>query len=183
MLKRLGRGLAAVRRGGHLAAVRLRQPLARPARSGAGQPATGSCLCGAGDVAACLEAARRSFLCVQQAWDRADLDALARVTSEPLLEELRCQLAERGPAPNHTEVLRLEARLLGVEQLQQAQVASIEFSGLIREGENCHPAPFRELWMLARLPASTTGANTDPGTDPGTDAGADWRVARVQALG
>lgn len=175
MLKRLGRGLAAVRRGGHLAAVRLRQPLARQARSGAAQPATANCLCGAGDVAACLEAARRSFLCVQQAWDRADLDALARVTSEPLLEELRCQLAERGPAPNHTEVLSLEARLLGVEQVQQAQVASIEFSGLIREGYDSHPAPFRELWMLARLPG--------PGAEADTGAATDWRVARVQALG
>lgn len=181
MLKRLGRGLAAVRRGGHLAAVRLRQPLARRAWPAPALPPAGNCLCGAGDVAACLEAARRSFLCVQQAWDRADLEALARVTSEPLLEELRCQLAERGPAPNHTEVLSLEARLLGVEQLQQAQVASIEFSGLIREGQDLHPAPFRELWMLARLPGTSTNAGTSAGAD--ADPGADWRVARVQALG
>jgi hypothetical protein len=50
-----------------------------------------------------------------------------------LLEELRTQLAERGPGPNHTEVVRIEARLLAVEDLLEAQLASVEFSGLIRE--------------------------------------------------
>ncbi|MBK9362932.1 MAG: Tim44 domain-containing protein [Rubrivivax sp.] len=119
-----------------------------------------------GDVDAFLDVARRSFVCVQQAWDRADLAALAAFATEPLFEELRSQLAERGAQPNHTEVIRIEARLLGVENLREAQVASVEFSGLIREQHDARPMPFRELWMLARL----------QGVDPG------WRVARVQAL-
>lgn len=118
------------------------------------------------DVDAFLDVARRSFVCVQQAWDRADLAALSAFATEPLFEELRSQLAERGPQPNHTEVIRIEARLLGVEDLREAQVASVEFSGLIREQRDARPMPFRELWMLARL----------QGADPG------WRVARVQAL-
>ena len=119
------------------------------------------------EVAAFLDAARRSFVSVQQAWDRADLQALSSVATGPLFEELRLQLAERGPAPNHTEVLRVEARLLSVEDLREAQVASVEFSGLIREELGARPRPFRELWMLARSQGADTG----------------WRVARVQALG
>jgi predicted lipid-binding transport protein (Tim44 family) len=118
------------------------------------------------DVDAFLDVARRSFVCVQQAWDRADLAALSAFATEPLFEELRSQLAERGPLPNHTEVIRIEARLLAVEDLREAQVASVEFSGLIREQQGARPTPFRELWMLARL----------QGGEPG------WRVARVQAL-
>ena len=118
------------------------------------------------DVAAFLDVARRSFVCVQQAWDRADLAALSQMATGPLLEELRAQLAERGPGPNHTEVVRIEARLLAVETVREAQVASVEFSGLIREQEGAHARPFRELWMLARL------QDAEPG----------WRVARVQAL-
>jgi predicted lipid-binding transport protein (Tim44 family) len=118
------------------------------------------------EVDAFLDAARRSFVSLQQAWDRADLATLATVATEPLFEELRCQLEERGPLPNHTEVLRVEARLLGVEQLREAQVASVEFSGLIREQRDARAQPFRELWMLARL--------------AGADRG--WQVARVQAL-
>lgn len=120
----------------------------------------------AGDVAAFLDVARRSFVCVQQAWDRADLAALSAFATEPLFEELRSQLAERGSQPNHTEVLQVEARLLAVEDLHEAQVASVEFSGLIREALGARATPFRELWMLARL--------------QGADRG--WRVARVQAL-
>ena len=119
-----------------------------------------------GDVAAFLDVARRSFVCVQQAWDRADLAALSTFATGPLLEELRTQLAERGPGPNHTEVVRIEARLLAVEDLREAQLASVEFSGLIREEMGAHARPFRELWMLARLQGSDRS----------------WRVARVQAL-
>lgn len=119
------------------------------------------------DLAAFLDAARLSFVSAQQAWDRADLAALSRMATEPLVEELREQLAERGPAPNYTEVVEVRARLLGVDEIRDAQVASVEFSGLIRERSGEHPRPFRELWMLARPPG----------------AEGDWRLARVQALG
>lgn len=118
------------------------------------------------ELLAFLDAARRSFVCVQQAWDRADMTALARLATGPLVEELRLQLSERGPAPNHTEVLRVDARLLALEDLRDAQVASIEFTGLIRERQCDGPRPFRELWMLTRPPGDS----------------ADWRLARVQAL-
>jgi predicted lipid-binding transport protein (Tim44 family) len=140
---------------------RLRGRLAARRHAGVARGATG-----AADMADFLEIARRSFVCVQQAWDRADLTALSHLATGPLLEELRSQLAERGPGPNHTEVVRIEARLLAVETLREAQLASVEFSGLIREEIGAHARPFRELWMLARL----------QGTEPG------WRVARVQAL-
>lgn len=116
--------------------------------------------------AAFLDVARRSFVCVQQAWDRADLAALSSFATAPLFEELRSLLAERGAAPNHTEVVRIEARLLSVEELRDAQLASVEFSGLIREEVGARVMPFRELWMLARLPGGDRA----------------WRVARVQAL-
>jgi predicted lipid-binding transport protein (Tim44 family) len=119
------------------------------------------------DIEAFLQVARLSFVRLQQAWDDADLPALARMTTEPLLAELRDQLAERGPAPNHTEVLTLDARLLALEEMREAFVASVEFSGLIRERIDAGAAPFRELWLLANPKSSV-------------DAG--WRLARVQAL-
>jgi predicted lipid-binding transport protein (Tim44 family) len=113
-----------------------------------------------------LKLARMSFVQLQAAWDRADLGALSHLTTQPLLEELRSQLAERGPGPNHTEVLRLDARLLRLEELQEAFVASVEFSGLIREQVDAGAAPFRELWLLARPKAADAG----------------WQLARVQSL-
>ncbi len=113
-----------------------------------------------------LHVARLSFVQLQAAWDRADIGALGHLATAPLMEELRLQLAERGPAPNHTEVLSLEARLLSLEELHEAFVASVEFSGLIREHMDAGAAPFRELWLLAKLKT----------------AGQGWRLARVQSL-
>lgn len=103
---------------------------------------------------------------MQAAWDAADLRALAALTTEQLLVDLQDQLAARGPGPNCTEVLKLDARLLGIEEMAEAFVASVEFSGLIRERLDDGAAPFRELWLLANLKT----------------AGRGWRLARVQAL-
>ena len=113
-----------------------------------------------------LQLARMSFVQLQAAWDRADLGALGALTTEPLLAELRDQLERRGPAPNRTEVLALDARLLALEDLRDALVASVEFSGLIRERVDEAAAPFRELWLLANIKRSAAG----------------WRLARVQSL-
>ena len=103
---------------------------------------------------------------MQSAWDRADLPAMGKLASASLMHELREQLALRGGAPNHTEVLELHARLLVLEELHEAYVASVEFTGLIREDSDQAAAPFCELWMLAK-----------PKT---TDRG--WQLARVQSL-
>jgi predicted lipid-binding transport protein (Tim44 family) len=118
------------------------------------------------DVEDLLHVARQSFVQLQAAWDRADLLALGSLTTGPLLEELRSQLEARGPSPNHTEVLSLDARLLGVEELREAFVASVEFSGVIRERIEDGAAPFRELWLLANVKADGRG----------------WQLARVQSL-
>jgi predicted lipid-binding transport protein (Tim44 family) len=118
------------------------------------------------DVEGLLHLARLSFLRMQVAWDAADLPTLATLTTEPLLEDLRSQLEERGPALNRTEVLSLDARLLAIEELHEAYVASVEFSGVIREQRGEGAAPFRELWLLANLKATGRG----------------WQLARVQSL-
>jgi predicted lipid-binding transport protein (Tim44 family) len=113
-----------------------------------------------------LQLARLSFVQLQAAWDRADLRALGELTTEPLLAELRDQLERRGPEPNRTEVVSLDARLLAFEDLREAMVASVEFSGLIRERVDEAAAPFRELWLLANVKQADRG----------------WRLARVQSL-
>lgn len=114
----------------------------------------------------CLQLARQSFLELQAAWDRADWPTLQRLTTTPLLRDLREQLAERGPGPHTTEVIELHARLLALEDLREALVVSVEFRGLIRERVDASASPFRELWMLANIKAANRG----------------WQLARVQAL-
>jgi predicted lipid-binding transport protein (Tim44 family) len=114
-----------------------------------------------------LRLARLSFLRLQQAWDAGDLRTLERLTTGPLLAELREQIEQRGAALNRTDVLELQARLLAFEELRGVIVASVEFSGLIRECAEGSAAPFRELWMLTQLEPQRGGA---------------WQLAQVQAL-
>lgn len=118
------------------------------------------------EMQAFLKVARESFLQMQAAWDRADLPALGVLATPPLLEDLRDQLAARGPGPNRTEVLQLQARLLSLEDLREAYLASVEFTGVIREQADQRPCPFRELWLLANVKSERQG----------------WQLARVQSL-
>lgn len=122
------------------------------------------------DVTSFLDASKRNFVSLQDAWDRADLDALRAFMTDEMVSELRTQLAQReahrGAGPNKTDVVMLEAQLLGIEDLGDGYMASVEFSGLIREEPSAGPSPFREVWNM---------------TKP-KDGSAGWLVAGVQAL-
>ncbi len=90
--------------------------------------------------------------------------------TDEMLGEIRSQLAERereSPGqPNMTEVVMLDAQLLGIEDLGDGYLASVEFSGMIREEPSAGPSPFREVWNMTKPKAG----------------GAGWLVAGVQAL-
>lgn len=113
-----------------------------------------------------LAHARAQFVALQAAWDHGDIAALGALTTAEMLEELLCELPARGPGPNRTDVLSLDARVLALEQLGPIELASIEFSGMVCESPERGPVPFREVWMLARTVADADG----------------WRLARQQAL-
>lgn len=115
-----------------------------------------------------LAASKTNFISLQDAWDRSDMASLRAMMTDGMLEEIRTQLAEREKSGgvNKTEVVMLEAHLLGIEELDEGYMASVEFSGLIREDASAGPNPFREVWSISRLKAGSSG----------------WLVAGVQAL-
>lgn len=122
------------------------------------------------DTAGFLTAAKANFVSLQAAWDRSDIAALRAMMTDSMLGEIRSQLAEReahgGPTPNTTEVVMIEAHLLGIEELTQEYLASVEFSGMIREEPSAGPSPFREVWNMSKTKTGNSG----------------WLVAGVQAL-
>ena len=67
---------------------------------------------------------------------------------------------------NKTEVVMLNAQLLGIEELSDVYMASVEFSGMIREDASASPSPFREVWNMTKPKSGNSG----------------WLVAGVQAL-
>jgi predicted lipid-binding transport protein (Tim44 family) len=122
------------------------------------------------DTEGFVAAAKRNFITLQDAWDKADFGTLRSMMTDDMLGEIRSQLAEReshpGSQPNRTEVVMIEAQLLGIEDLGADYMASVEFSGMIREEPSAGPSPFREVWNMTKPKAGTTG----------------WLVAGVQAL-
>ena len=122
------------------------------------------------DVEGFVGAAKRNFLSLQDAWDRSDVATLRSMMTDEMLGEIRSQLAEREKhsdgTPNKTDVVMLEAQLLGIEDLGDGYMASVEFSGMIREQPNEGPSPFREVWNMTKPKFGSSG----------------WLVAGVQAL-
>ena len=121
------------------------------------------------DSGAFINAAKANFVTMQSAWDRSDFSSLRAMMTDEMLAEIRGQLAERdnhtGGQPNKTEVVSLNAELLGIEDLGSDYMASIEFTGMIRE-DAAGPNPFREVWNMTKPKSGSIG----------------WLVAGVQAL-
>jgi predicted lipid-binding transport protein (Tim44 family) len=121
------------------------------------------------DVDSFVTAAKRNFVTLQDAWDRSDISALRSMMTDSMVVEIRNQLSEREAQfpgqPNKTEVVMLDAQLLGIEEQADAYLASVEFNGMIREDAASGPSPFREVWNMSK-----------------SKQGGGWLVAGVQAL-
>ncbi|MBC7718821.1 MAG: Tim44 domain-containing protein [Chitinophagaceae bacterium] len=117
-----------------------------------------------------LKACKANFLTLQDAWDRSDIQNLRVMMTDDMLAQIKVQLSEReshtGGGVNKTEVVMLNALLLGIEELADHYLASVEFSGMIREDASAGPSPFREVWNMTK-PTNGSGG---------------WLVAGVQAL-
>ena len=105
---------------------------------------------------------------MQDAWDKSDIAVLQGMMTDEMDAEIKTQLAERGVQAgvvNKTDVVMLDAQLLGIEEMATEYMASVEFSGMIREDASVGPAPFREVWNMTK-----------------SKNGGGWLVAGVQAL-
>jgi predicted lipid-binding transport protein (Tim44 family) len=114
-----------------------------------------------------VAASKNNFISLQVAWDRGDISSLRAMMTDEMLREIQGQLNERaaqGATSSKTEVLALEATLLGIEQRADDYMASVEFSGMLREDEAA-PTPFREVWNITK-----------------PKSGGGWLVAGLQAL-
>ncbi|MGE5649591.1 MAG: Tim44 domain-containing protein [Bacillota bacterium] len=128
--------------------------LAQPERPAAlqGEPVAGAAqgLPPSFDAPAFLRHAKTYFIRLQAAWDRADINDIREFTTPEMFGELRLQLQERGASPNVTDVVSLDAELLGIETAASDYLASVRFSGMIKEAENAPAEPFAEIWNLSK---------------------------------
>jgi predicted lipid-binding transport protein (Tim44 family) len=94
--------------------------------------------------------ARLNFVRLQEANDKRDGTALADFLTTDLLTEIQAQWQSEGAATGKTDVVTLESEMLEVVSEGLLYVASVRFSGLIREDGAAEAQPFTEIWHLEK---------------------------------
>ena len=102
------------------------------------------------DTEAFLRHAKASFIRMQAAWDRGDTADLREFTAPEVFAELQLQIQERGGQQDYTEVVSIDAQLLGIETTERDYLASVQFNGMIRNAPGAQAEPYVEVWNLAK---------------------------------
>ena len=113
-----------------------------------------------------LRVAKLNFVRLQAANDAKNLDDLREFVAPEIFAEIKLEMDERGNAPQQTDVVTLNAELLEVVTESHQHIASVRFSGMIRETANGPAAPFEEIWNLSKP----------------VDGGRGWVVAGIEQL-
>jgi len=99
------------------------------------------------DTAQFLARAKDHYASLQRAWDSRNLDEIAEFTTNDMFIALTHEMRDR-PGQTRTEVVSLDAELLGIESDANEHVASVKFDGTLRvDGE---VERISEVWNLSK---------------------------------
>jgi predicted lipid-binding transport protein (Tim44 family) len=93
--------------------------------------------------------AKTTFIRLQAANDRKDLDDIREYTTPEMFAEISMQLQERGAAPQKTDVIAIDGELLEVANEGDFALASVRFTGQLREN-NGAPEGVDEIWHVQK---------------------------------
>jgi len=108
------------------------------------------------DAVGFVRSAKTYFIRLQAAWDKGDANDIREFTTPEMFGELKLQLQERGATANNTDVVSLDAEMLGLEAVGRDYLASVKFFGFIKEDPSASPSQFNEIWNLSK-PVSGQG--------------------------
>ena len=97
---------------------------------------------------------------MQQSWSNRNLTDIAQFSTEAFMKEIRSQFAE-DPTPCPTDVLMLEATLIGVEQGSGVERVQVLFDANLREGSSGMAEQVREVWHFIRQTEGDTSWRLD----------------------
>lgn len=109
------------------------------------------------DSASFLRVAKLNFIRLQAANDAKNLDDMREFVGPEMYAEIKMGMDERGNAPQQTDVVTLNAELLEVTTEANRHIASVRFSGMIREVAGAAAAPFDEIWNLSKPAEGSQG--------------------------
>lgn len=133
------------------------QPAQQPAAGGyaAGSAAVAAAAPQAGSIPAdfpvenFLRSAKTSFIRLQAANDRKDLNDVREYTTPEMFAEISMQFQERGNAPQKTDVIAVNTELLEVANEGDWAIASVRFTGQLSEN-NGTPENIDEIWHVQK---------------------------------
>ena len=96
-----------------------------------------------------LRNGKTSFIRLQAANDRKDLDDIREYTTPEMFAEISMQTQERGDAVQKTDVLALNAELLEVATEGDYSIASVRFTGQLSENKGV-PENVDEIWHVQK---------------------------------
>jgi predicted lipid-binding transport protein (Tim44 family) len=109
------------------------------------------------DTPAFIRSAKVNFIRLQEAWDARNLADIREFTTPEVFAEIKMQIDETKGANNRTDVLALDAELLGIEESPTDYLASVKFSGTIRENEQGNGEALEEVWNLTKPKSGRSG--------------------------
>lgn len=102
------------------------------------------------DSGSFLREAKSLFIRLQAAYDQKNLSDLRLFTSPEVFAEIQLQMSERGNIQNITEVVHLNAEMLGTDMFLREAIASVRFSGSIKEDGDQAAHEFVEIWHFKK---------------------------------
>ncbi|MRW87033.1 hypothetical protein GJ698_23470 [Pseudoduganella sp. FT26W] len=108
------------------------------------------------DQASFLRVAKGNFIRLQAAWDKGDVADIREFTTPEVFAEMKLQITERTVA-DYTDVVSIDAELLGIETSDTEYLASVKFTGMIKPAPDALAEPFHEVWNLAKPVNGSSG--------------------------
>ena len=96
-----------------------------------------------------LRSAKTSFIRLQAANDRKDLNDIREYTTPEMYAEISMQMQERDNAPQKTDVISISGELLEVANEGDWAIASVRFTGQLTEN-NGAPEAVDEIWHVQK---------------------------------
>lgn len=96
-----------------------------------------------------LRTAKVTFIRLQAAYDHNNLPDIHSFTVPEVYAEITMQLEERGAEPNKTEIIDLKAALLDVSKQTHSTVASVRFTGSLKENGQAM-SELNEIWHFTQ---------------------------------
>lgn len=117
------------------------------------------------DAAGFAEGAKSHFIRLQASWDAADMEDIRTYVTPDLFAQLEKEREAMGSASQETEVITLNSELMAMQRDGDHLVASVLFSGLVREEASAPAKEVNEIWHVIHSAASPDG---------------DWLIAGIE---